>query len=404
MASFPDTGPRLSRLTRRLMLCGLLWLWALLAVGQAAVTSAITGDGTLGTTVTRSGTMHTITRGTRPGNGPNLFHSFDRFSVGTADTARFSGPTGITNILSRITGGQQSIIDGRLQSTIPGANLYLLNPSGVLFGPQARLEVSGSFHVSTADVLRLADGATFSAHLGPASVLTVAEPAAFGFLGNTPAPITMQGSSLQVPTGKILSLLGGDLTIIGSGPLTAGVIRVHRAPGGRVQLASVASPGEVGFSPLELAPDLQAEAFARLGRMALSQAAFLDTSGNGGGTVLFRSGQLLVDGSSIWVDNTGNLDGMGPGLDLRITGEALLTNEAGILSSSGFGTAGGGVSSGRARDLQLTARSLRVMGNSTITSGQFLGGPGFFGRSENIVVQVGTLTLTGGRSSAALTA
>jgi filamentous hemagglutinin family protein len=395
MASFPDTGPRLSRLTRRLMLCGLLWLWALLAVGQAAVTSAITGDGTLGTTVTRSGTMHTITGGTRPGNGPNLFHSFDRFSVGTADTARFSGPTGITNILSRITGGQQSIIDGRLQSTIPGANLYLLNPSGVLFGPQARLEVSGSFHVSTADVLRLADGTTFSAHLRQASVLTVAEPAAFGFLGNTPAAITIHGSTLQVPDGKTMSAVGGDITMVG-GRL--------QAASGWMQLASMASPGEVGFSPLELAPDLQAEAFARLGRMALMQRATLDVSGNGGGTVLLRGGHLLVDRSSIRVDNTGNLDGMGPGLDLRITGDALLTNGTRILSSSGFGTAGGGVSSGRARDLQLTARSLRVMGNSTITSGQFLGGPGFFGRSENIVVQVGTLTLTGGRSSAALTA
>jgi large exoprotein involved in heme utilization and adhesion len=55
-------------------------------------------------TRTRSGTMDTITGGTRPANGPNLFHSFDRFSVGTNDTARFSGPTGIANILSRVTG------------------------------------------------------------------------------------------------------------------------------------------------------------------------------------------------------------------------------------------------------------------------------------------------------------
>ena len=60
------------------------------------------------------------------------------------------------NILSRVTGGQQSVIEGRRLSTIPGANLYLLNPSGVLFGPNTSLDVSGSFHVSTADYLRLA--------------------------------------------------------------------------------------------------------------------------------------------------------------------------------------------------------------------------------------------------------
>src|SRR5712691_4991902 len=175
------------RLLCSLLLSTGLLLGVLLASGQAQVPTAIRPDGTLGTAVTQSGNVYNIMGGTRPGNGPNLFHSFDRFSVGTNDTARFSGPSGIENILSRVTGGQQSVIDGRLQSTIPGANLYLLNPSGVLFGPNATLDVSGSFHVSTADYLRFADGATFSAHLGQESTLTVAPPAAFGFLGSTPA-------------------------------------------------------------------------------------------------------------------------------------------------------------------------------------------------------------------------
>src|SRR5262249_5956560 len=120
-------APRLQQLRALLLSSGLL-LGVLLASGQAQVTTIITPDGTLGTTVTQSGTVHNITGGTRPGNGPNLFHSFDRFTVGTNDTASFSGPTGIVNILSRVTGGQQSAIDGRLQSTIPGANLYLFHP------------------------------------------------------------------------------------------------------------------------------------------------------------------------------------------------------------------------------------------------------------------------------------
>src|SRR5262249_5596107 len=124
------------------------------AVSQAQMRTTLTPDGTLGTTVTRNGTMYTIAGGTRWGNGPNLFHSFDRFSVGTGDTASFTGPTGIANILSRVTGGQRSDIDGRIQSGIAGANLYLLNPSGVLFGQNATLSVRGSFHVSTADFLR----------------------------------------------------------------------------------------------------------------------------------------------------------------------------------------------------------------------------------------------------------
>jgi filamentous hemagglutinin family protein len=224
---------------RSLCISGCLLLSVLLAVGQAQVPTAIRPDGTLGTTVNQHGTVYDITGGTRPGNGPNLFHSFDRFSVGTGDTASFSGPPGIENILSRVTGRQQSIIDGQLQSTIRGANLYLLNPSGVLFGPNASLDVSGSFHVSTADYLRFADGAKFSANLGQESVLTVAPPAAFGFLGNNPAAIAIQGSALQVSEGKAVSVVGGDVQIV-AGRLVA--------PSGRIQLASVASPGEVLFN------------------------------------------------------------------------------------------------------------------------------------------------------------
>jgi filamentous hemagglutinin family protein len=150
----------------------------LLTPGLAQVTTAITPDGTLGTQVTRNGVVHTISGGTR--RGPNLFHSFDRFTVGTGDTASFIGSGVIENILSRVTGGQPSNIDGTLQSKIPGANLYLLNPSGVLFGPNASLDVKGSFHVSTADVLRFADGATFAADSGEQSSLSVAPPTAFG--------------------------------------------------------------------------------------------------------------------------------------------------------------------------------------------------------------------------------
>src|ERR671931_516895 len=151
------------------------------------------------------------------------------------DTATFTGPAGTANILSRVTGGQPSEIGGRLQSTIQGANLYLLNPTGVLFGPHASLEVSGSFHVSTADVLRFPDGATFSAHLGQASVLTVAEPAAFGFLGSTPAGITIQGSRLRVPAGHTLSVIGGDVTLRGPASHSAPTLG---AASGRINMAS----------------------------------------------------------------------------------------------------------------------------------------------------------------------
>ena len=177
-----------------LLFSGVLLASALPGVAQAQFTTAIRPDGTLGTTVTQAGHVYHIDGGTIKGS--NLFHSFDRLSVGTGDIASFNGPSTIANILSRVTGGQASMIDGTLRSTVPGANLFLLNPSGVLFGPNASLDVSGSFHVSTADYLRFADGAKFFANLAQDSVLTVAPPAAFGFLGYNPATISFRGGLL----------------------------------------------------------------------------------------------------------------------------------------------------------------------------------------------------------------
>jgi len=218
--------------------------------------------------------------------------------------------------------------------------------------------------------------------------LTVAPPAAFGFLGSDPASITIQGSSLQVPPGQALSVVGGNMTIMG-GPATSRDTPTLAAPSGRIQIASVASPGDVRFSRLELAPDLQVDAFARLGRLTLSQGALVEASGNGGGTVLFRSGQLLVDRSNVFADNRGHVDNVGLGLDLGIRADAVIRNGS-FLTTDSFGA-------GRAGDLQLTADSVHVDGSmdfAVIGSRAFLAS----GAGGNVAVQAGRVTLTGGGS------
>jgi filamentous hemagglutinin family protein len=171
----PDALPGSRRLHLSL-LSGLVLLHAWLAISQAQLTL----DGSLGPRGPQPGPNYRIGADLGQTRGSNLFHSFGEFNVPTGGSATFTGPNTIANILSRVTGGQPSSIDGILRPEIAGANLYLLNPSGVLFGPNASLDVSGSFHVSTADFLRFADGAKFFANLGQESVLTVAPPAAFG--------------------------------------------------------------------------------------------------------------------------------------------------------------------------------------------------------------------------------
>src|SRR6478735_12122170 len=111
-------------------------------------------------------TQYNITGGTRPGGGTNLFHSFGNFNVPTNNIANFLNNSGLptSNILGRITGGNPSTIFGMIQTTGFGnANLFLMNPAGFLFGPNATLNVGGMVAFTTADYLRLADGARFNA-------------------------------------------------------------------------------------------------------------------------------------------------------------------------------------------------------------------------------------------------
>ncbi|MBK8534014.1 MAG: filamentous hemagglutinin N-terminal domain-containing protein [Candidatus Competibacteraceae bacterium] len=160
-------------------------LWTIgtgLALSWASLLhAAVTLDGSVGRAGALPGPNYQITADLGRQVGGNLFHSFGQFSITTGESATFSGPNSISNIIGRITGGQSSFIDGAIRSTIPGANLYLLNPAGVLFGEHATLDVPGSFHVSTADYVKLSDGGHFDARNLGNSVLTVAPVAAFGF-------------------------------------------------------------------------------------------------------------------------------------------------------------------------------------------------------------------------------
>jgi filamentous hemagglutinin family protein len=120
--------------------------------------------------------------------GGNLFHSFGKFGLATGETAAFTstGSTApINNVIGRVTGGSRSDINGNIKSDIARANLFLINPSGIVFGPNATVNVSGAFHASTADYLKMADGAKFQATHPDGSTLSAAPPAAFGFLTAT---------------------------------------------------------------------------------------------------------------------------------------------------------------------------------------------------------------------------
>lgn len=337
----------------------------------------ITLDGSLGSAGPLPGPDYRIDADLGQQRGSNLFHSFGDFNVHTGESATFTGPNSVNNIIGRVTGGNSSLIDGPLRSEIPDANLYLLNPSGVMFGQNATLDVKGSFHVSTADYLKLADGAEFHTDLGKGSTLSMAPPEAFGFLGNKPAGITIEGSSLQVSERKILSIVGGDIEIKGQGSVESDSPNLN-APGGRVELASVASAGEVGVNG-EIPNEMSVE---RFGRIEVNQGAFVSVLGEGGGQVSIRGGQFVMDSSLVAARTLGSQDGEGIAIHtdrMSMSGGSIINadtvgeGKAGdihvttdsLLIEQGSQLVGGTQNTGQGGDIEVTAHRVAVSGSGT---------------------------------------
>ena len=171
------------------MFLRILFLWIITQLVAAQVQAGkVEFDGSMGGGGAVSGPNYEIGSDLGRLVGKNLFHSFSAFSIDAGEVAHFSKSLGhnnieFTNVISRVTGDQLSIIDGTLSSSIDNADFYLVNSSGIVFGATARIDVPAAFHASTASEIRFSDGQRFSTVNGDGSSLSLATPEALGFYG-----------------------------------------------------------------------------------------------------------------------------------------------------------------------------------------------------------------------------
>jgi filamentous hemagglutinin family protein len=342
-----------------------------------AAAQHISVDGRLSPAQTLVGPNYAIGANLGKQVGGNLFHSFGIFGLSTGESATFSGPATVTNVIGRVTGGSQSSINGAVKSTISGANVYLINPAGVVFGPNATVNISGSFHATTADYLKLSDGARFQATNPDGSTLSAAPPAAFGFLNAAPPAITVNGSTLGVSPGRTINLAGGPVS------LTGGTVQSNS---GTIRVAAVAGPGEVPVDPLN-ASALTVTSFAPV---SLTQGATINVSnGNGvggSGSVFVNAGALTLDAAKI------NGLNFGPN-----AGGPIAINADSISLANGASIANLAFAAGNAGPIAISSNGAVSLDNATIASNTFAGAA-----AGGVNLQAGSLSITNGGSISSL--
>ncbi len=320
--------------------------------------------------------------------GSNLFHSFLELNVSENRSAYFINSSNqLENILSRVTGNSPSEISGTLGiASSPGIgskpNLLFINPNGILFGPNASLDLPASFVVSTADAIQLGDSGLFSANNPKEHQLLDVNPSAllfdddsFGLIANqavvglpangllaNPLPSIPQSAQisrdspsfsssrgLQVPDGQRLAIVGGDVALEGTLSSVGGVIDIGSVSGsGKVNLNFSLNGFTTDYSEVE-----------QLGDIRLSSAT-VNASGSRGGGIQLQAARIFTDEnngfSGIFADTQGDLGGRG--VFVRATDELFL-EDAGISAVVEPGATGNGGS------IKIESPSVFIRGGAT---------------------------------------
>jgi filamentous hemagglutinin family protein len=323
-----------------------------------------------------------ITGGTQAGG--NLLHSFEQFSIPTGTGAFFDNAIEIQNIFSRVTGNSISNIDGFIRAN-GTANLFLLNPNGIIFGPNASLDLGGSFVGSTADRLLFQDGTYYSAtETQTVPLLTINVPIGLQFGGN-PGGIVNRSQAfdsqtntitgIQVTSGNTLALVGGNINVEGG---------VMRAIDGHLELGSVGANSRVNLTAQGNLFTLNYTEAQDFQDIQLSQDAQVFVSDFGRGGLQIQGRRIgLTDGSLMGVGN--NSETLAGGNVTIIASEAIALNDS-ILASSTF-------QSGMGSSIVIETGRLSIENGAIVATSSESDG-----RSGNLTVRASESIAVSGRS------
>ena len=307
--------------------------------------------------------------------GDNLFHSFREFGIDPGRSVYFEDP-GVRNILSRVTGGNPSEIFGRL-GVLGNANLFLINPSGIVFGTGASLDVGGSFVGTTANGIQFGNQGFFNVSEPNAPTLLTVQPSAFLFNQIAVQPINSieNRGALRVPENESLLLVGGNVsptaTATGGILINGGFLSV---PDGRIELAGVSAPGVIGLDIVDSQLRLQFSNNIARSDIALTNGANVNASGNSGGSIQVYGRAVTIGAASRIQSNT---LGAGTGKGINVNASELvqmsdttadrISGLAAQLDVDGTGTAG---------DITIQTRRLLIQGGAQVSTGVFGTGAG----------------------------
>jgi filamentous hemagglutinin family protein len=352
-------------------------------LGVSIAHAQIKPDNTLG--VDRSVINNNLIQGGAQ-RGTNLFHSFSEFSISNGQRVDFANPIGVKNILTRVT-DTPSNINGTL-GILGGANLFFLNPNGIFFGQNSRLDMTGTFVGSTANGLKFSDGNIYSTVNPQVPLLTMTTPVGLQF-GNKNGDINFAGATslLANYNGASLLLAGGNITLTDSKLIL---------PNGKLELAAVNDVGSIDLDPNKptdtRATSLTIPTGLRRGDITIQNGSTLSTTGASSGNINLQAHNITVAGTDtatakINARSTGTAaNSQGGKILLDATGDVLISGNFSGLSTSTLGSMKGG-------DIQITAANLQILDGAYLeTSPYGSGNGGNISIETTNTVQVGAPT------------